>query len=118
VNLTLHGHVPPAGEYPALLAQAGARRWPQHADFSLTHARMRAERGDVVGAVGQAARAVVETAHARACRRRLWVVNEKMLVERTGLQEVNAAFTDVPIHAEDLVGWVDGLREAISGAVA
>lgn len=44
------------GDYPAALSQSGARRWPRHARFSLAHARMRAERGDVIGTLGQAAR--------------------------------------------------------------
>jgi len=59
------------GELPDALSRVGARRWSAHAAFSLTHARMRAERGDIVGAVGQAAKAVIETAHALACRRRV-----------------------------------------------
>ncbi len=77
---------------------------------------MRAERGDVVGAVGQAAKAVVETAHALACRRRLWVLNEKTLVERAGLRDLHAAFVSVPASSPALVAWVDGLRAAIDRA--
>ena len=77
---------------------------------------MRAERGDIAGAVGQAAKAVIETAHAMACRRRLWVLNEKRLMELTGLQDLHARFTGVPTSPPELVAWVDGLREAIGGA--
>lgn len=54
---------------PDALLQAGARRRPLHADFSLTHARMGGERGDIVGAIGQAAKAVIEMIHALARRR-------------------------------------------------
>jgi hypothetical protein len=71
LNRTVHGRLPAVGEYPHALAQTGAGRWSMHADFSLTHARMRAKRGDIVGAVGQVAKAVIEMAHAIACRRRL-----------------------------------------------
>lgn len=82
LNRTVHGRLPAVGEYPGALSQAGARRWPLDADFSMTHARMRAERGDTVGTVGQVAKAVIEMAHALACRRRVWVLNEKKLIER------------------------------------
>jgi hypothetical protein len=70
LNRTVQGALPAAGVYPEALAAAGGRRWPVHADMSLTHAQMRAERGDVIGALGQSAKAVIETAHALACRRR------------------------------------------------
>lgn len=116
LNQTVRGHLPAVGEYPDALSQAGARRWTQHADFSLTHARMRAERGDVVGAVGQGAKAVIEMAHAGACRRRMWVLNEKTLVEQAGLQDLHAGFVDVPTSARQLVAWVDGLGAAIDRA--
>jgi hypothetical protein len=113
VNRTVVGHVPAAGEYPEALAEAGVRRWPFHADFSLAHARMRAERGDVVGAVGQAAKAIIELAHARACSRRLWVLNEKKILEQAGLTHLEARFASVPAAPLELAAWVDGLRAAM-----
>lgn len=116
LNRTVNGHLPAVGEYPDALSQAGARRWPLHADFSLAHARMRAERGDIVGAVGQAAKAVIEIAHAPACRRRLWVLNEKKIVEQAGLQDLHARFVDVPTSSPELVAWVEGLRATIGRA--
>jgi len=116
LNRTVHGQLPAVGQYPDALSQAGARRWPLHADFSLVHARMRAERGDVVGAVGQAAKAVIETAHALVCRRRLWVLNEKTVVEQAGLQDLHARFVDVPTSPPALAAWVDGLRAAVGRA--
>jgi hypothetical protein len=96
--------------FPETLARTGASRWRQHAGFSLLHARMRAERGDVVGTVAQAAKAVVETAHAVVCERREWALNEKHLVERAGLHELHAQFTRVPASTPGLVEWVDALR--------
>lgn len=113
VNRTVSGSLPVVEEYPAALARAGARRWALDADFSLSHARMRADRGDAVGTVGQAAKAVIETAHAVACRRRLWVLNEKRLIEQAGLQHLHASFVDVPGSPAQLVAWVDRLRAAV-----
>jgi hypothetical protein len=113
LNRTVNGHLPEVSEYPDALSQAGARRWPIHANFSLTHARMRAERSDSVGAVGQAAKAVIEMAHALACRRRLWVLNEKRIVEQAGLQDLHARFVNVPMSSPELLAWVDELRAAL-----
>jgi hypothetical protein len=53
-------------------------------------------RGDVVGTVAQAAKAVLEVAHAVVCERRERMLNEKSLVERARLIE-----------------WVDALRGQI-----
>lgn len=116
VNRTVHGHLPAVSEYPDALSQTGTRRSSMHADFSLTHARMRAERGDIVGTVGQVAKAVIEMAHALACRRRVWVLNEKKLIERVGLQDLHARFVDVPTALPQLVARVDALRAALERA--
>jgi hypothetical protein len=115
VNRPVVGTLPAVDDYPEALAQAGDRRWRGHAEFSLAHARMRAEHGDVVGAAGQAAKAVIETAHALACRRHLWVLNEKQLVERVGLDGMHTRFSRVPVSPTGLADWVDGCREALAG---
>jgi hypothetical protein len=117
LNQAVVGALPAVGPYPDALAEAGDRRWRMHADFSLTHARMRAERGDVAGgAVGQAAKAVIETAPALACRRRRWVLNEKALIERMGLEGLHGWFTRVPASPAPLLEWVSGLRSALAAA--
>jgi hypothetical protein len=116
LNRTVHGRLPAVGEYPHKLSQAGLRRWRLHAEFSLAHAQMRAERGDITGTVGQSAKAVIETAHSLACARRLWVINEKKLVEQAGLQDLHAWFTDIPATHGQLLTWLDGLRAALGRA--
>lgn len=113
LNRLVTGELPRVAGFPPALARSGAARWRQHAEFSLVHARMRAERGDVVGTVAQAAKAVVETAHAVVCGRGEWVLNEKNLVERAGLREVHAQFTHVPTSSPALVDWVTALRGQI-----
>jgi hypothetical protein len=114
LNRVVMGALPAAGVYPEALAQAGDRRWRLHAEFSLAHARMRAERGDVTGTAGQAAKAVVETAHACVCRRRQWVLNEKTLIERAGLRAAHDWFTRVPAAPAALVEWVGGLAALLT----
>jgi len=113
LNRVVTGTLPRIAEFPPALARTGATRWRQHAEFSLAHARMRAERGDVVGTVAQGAKAVVEAAHAVVCQRGEWVLNEKHLVERAGLRELHAQFTRVPPSTPGLVEWVDAVRGQI-----
>ncbi len=113
LNRVVAGTLPRIAEFPPALARTGAARWRQHAEFSLAHARMRAERGDVVGTVAQAAKAVLEMAHAVVCERREWMLNEKSLVERAGLRELHAQFIHVPPSTPGLIEWVDALRGQI-----
>lgn len=113
LNQTVHGRLPAVGGYPRKLSQNGLRRWRLHAEFSLDHAEMRAQRGDIVGTLGQSAKAVIEMAHALACSRRLWVINEKRLVEQSGLQDLHALFIDAPTTPSQLLKWLDTLRTSL-----
>jgi hypothetical protein len=103
VAVVLRGALPPAPSFPERLAEVAPPRWRFCRDFTLEHARARARRGDVVGAAGHAARAVIEEAHARLCERRLWAFNEKRIVERADLAHLSGAFeADVDRIASDL----------------
>jgi hypothetical protein len=106
----LRGALPPVGPYPPRLSERAPERWHFSWRFSLDHARMRAARGDRVGTFGQAAKAVVERAHAVLCERRIWALNEKRIVEAAGLGEVQARFAE---PAADLVAWLDGVEQAL-----
>lgn len=111
VAQVLRGALQPPGPFPTLLAETAPVRWRFHRDFSLAHARMRAARGDLVGTVGQAARAAMEHAHAILCDQRTWVLNEKQLLRRAGLSTVDALFTEAA--RGDLVAWVAELERAL-----
>jgi len=108
----LHGALPDKASYPKALAATASSRWRFSYAFSLEHARIRAERGDVVGAMGQAAKAAIEKAHAVLAKRRTWVLNEKRILERAGLDGLHALFSEAPRH-EELVGWVSAVRAAL-----
>ena len=69
------------GRFPERLAELGPARWRFNRDFSIRYAAMHAARGNVVGAVGQSARAIFEEAHARRCEQRRWGLNEKRLLD-------------------------------------
>ena len=65
----LRGSLPAAAPFPPKLAAAAPPWWRFRRSFSLDYARMHARRGNVVGATGQAAKAMLEEAHAIACPR-------------------------------------------------
>jgi hypothetical protein len=118
VGVTLRGTLAPAPAFPPRLAATAPERWRFHTAFSLDQAAMRAARGDVTGTVGQAAKAVVEAAHALLCEQRAWVLNEKRIVERAGLAALHTLFAEVPADPAALPGWVARLRGALPGSGA
>ena len=96
----------PAIPYPPKLAAAAPPWWRFCRSFSLDYARMHARRGNRVGATGQAAKAVMEEAHATLCERGRWVCNEKRLLEAAGLTGLHALFGQAPSEPAGLVRWV------------
>jgi len=102
----LRGEVP-APPFPSKLSAAAPPVWRFCRSFSLDYARMHAKRGNVAGAAGQAAAAVMEEAHAIVCERSQWVCNEKRLIETAGLGGIHALFAEIPVERERLVRWVD-----------
>src|SRR5262249_45457539 len=95
----------PAAPYPPPLSAAAPPWWRFRRSFSLDYARMHALRGNVVGATGQAAKAVMEEAHANLCERGQWVCNEKRLIEASGLAGLHAVFGQVLGEPAGLVQW-------------
>ena len=74
---------------------------------------MHAARSDVVGAVGQAAKAAMEEANARACEQRRWVLNEKRLLAVVGLDGLASHFARVPRRPAELTRWVEAVARAL-----
>jgi len=111
----LRGSVPRVS-FPRKLMEAAPLKWRFCRTFSLEYARGHARRGDVVGAVAQAARAALEEAHARLCERGQWVCNEKRLLETAGLAGVQAVFAKTPIEAAALVSWVTDVAAVLGVA--
>jgi hypothetical protein len=102
----LRGDIP-AAPFPPKLVAAAPPIWRFCRSFSLDYARMHARRGNLAGATGQAAAAVMEEAHAILCERGQWVCNEKRLIETAGLVGLHAVFARAPIESASLVQWVD-----------
>lgn len=112
VARVLRGSLAPVGPFPDRLAEVAPARWRFGSRFSLEHARMRAARNDHVGTLGQAARAVVEHAHALLCEQRTWVLNEKQIVQRAGLEDSAALFAERP--GTELAAWVDAVERSLA----
>jgi hypothetical protein len=108
----LRGNLPGAPLYPAKLTASGVARWRFCRSFSLDYARMHAARSNAVGAIGHAARAVMEEGHAILCERGEWVCNEKRLIESAGLASVQRAFARVP-DGPGLIDWVNVVAESL-----
>jgi hypothetical protein len=102
----LRGDIP-AAPFPPKLVAAAPPVWRFCRSFSLDYARIHARRGNLAGATGQAAAAVMEEAHAIVCERGQWVCNEKRLIETAGLAGMHALFAQVPSESASLVQWVD-----------
>jgi hypothetical protein len=112
----LYGGVPRIESFPAKLAANAPAQWHFRCTFSLEYARMHARRGNFVGAMGQVMKAVMEEAHAIACRRGQWVINEKRLIQAAGLEEAQHAVSRVPNQASQLLAWIDGIDRVLEGA--
>ncbi len=108
----LRGDIP-AAPFPPKLVASAPPTWCFCRSFSLDYARMHARRGNLAGATGQAAAAVMEEAHAILCERGQWVCNEKRLIETAGLVGLHARFAQVPTESASLVQWVDLVAEQL-----
>ena len=102
----VRGEVPAAPFTPKLMS-AAPPKWRWCRSFSLDYARMHARRGNHVGTVAQAAKAVLEEAHAVMCERGQWVCNEKRLIEAANLSAVQPIFARVPPESGQLLRWLD-----------
>lgn len=112
----LVGELPVVGAMPSKLVDLAPPRWRFARDFSLEYARMHARRGNSAGALGQAAKAAMEEAHARVCARGRWTLNEKRLLAEAGLDAVGEAFASRPASASGLVAWVDVLARGLANS--
>jgi predicted nucleotidyltransferase len=110
----LHGEWAHDAEFPARLAERAPNPWRYNSQFSLDYANRLAARGDTVATVAQVAKAVIEQAHARLCGRASWVLNEKGIVERAGLDAAQGLFRAVPAPIAALPDWVARVRTSLT----
>lgn len=112
INRPLSGKLPCPG-YPEPLAAAAAARWRGRAGVSLMFAGIHAAAADATCCAGMLADAVLSTAHARLAERREWVLNEKRLVERTGLAPVQPLLGAPGATTAELTAAVEAVANAL-----
>ncbi|MCP3766046.1 MULTISPECIES: nucleotidyltransferase family protein [unclassified Streptomyces] len=110
INEVLRGEPPRPAAYPRALREAAPPRWYGTATATLAYAKAgHAPRGAVTQTAGAVALAATRTAHAVMAARGEWVTNEKGLIERAGLADVDAL-------TEGLTRSPDTLARAVADA--
>jgi predicted nucleotidyltransferase len=117
VNRVLRGDVP-RWEYPPALRASGPGIWWEHAALTLHYAgEGHARRGRVAQCAGLLAEAACQAAHAILAHRGEWTTNEKQLLARAGLREVDAIVAGMSAEPADLVRSVDAAEALLVDAV-
>ncbi|USQ87702.1 nucleotidyltransferase domain-containing protein [Streptomyces phaeoluteigriseus] len=91
INRVLHGELPRPAAYPDKLRRTACERWYGTANATLAYAAAHHADGDRrTEAAGALAVAATQAGHAVLAARGEWVTNEKRLLERAGLRDVDA----------------------------
>lgn len=105
----------PRPAYPEALKRSASVRWQDRAGMTLSYAMgAYARRGDVVGTLGSATRALMEAGHARLATRGTWITNEKTLIARAGFGDAGLLFDRMACDTEDLCALVERVGATIS----
>jgi predicted nucleotidyltransferase len=108
-NRVLHGALP-RPEYPEALRESAPPRWRAEARLTLDYARA-AHGAHVTETAGAIAVAAHQAAHAVLAERGEWVTNEKRLLDRAGLRDVDTILADAlktPAEALDAAARLVG----------
>ncbi len=103
----------PRPSFPDALAAAAPERWNGRAAVALMFAQIHARAADTVCCAGMLVHAVLCAAHARLAARREWVLNEKGLVRRAGLEAAQRLLAAPGTTSEELAA----AGAAVSAAV-
>lgn len=118
INRTLRGELPKP-EYPEALSKSASNVWWQVAQLTLGYVReAHAERGHVTETAGAIGQAACEAGHALLAYRREWITNEKRLLERSGLREIDGILAGIGSGAESLTKAVDDALVLLNAKVA
>jgi predicted nucleotidyltransferase len=102
-------------EYPAALRESASRTWRHTAELTLGYARSaHAAHGHLAETVGALGQAACEAAHAVLSERGEWITNEKRLLERAGLREVDRILAGLSADPDSLTQAVDAVRDLVA----
>lgn len=115
---TLRGQLP-TPDFPEALRGSAPEVWWSMAQLTLGYVReAHAERGHLAETVGAIGQATCEAGHAVLARRAEWTTNEKRLIDRAGLREVERVLDGVRPDAASLTRAVDSALELLDTLVA
>ncbi|MFD6069884.1 MULTISPECIES: nucleotidyltransferase domain-containing protein [Amycolatopsis] len=114
VNRVLRGELP-RPDFPEALRETAPAMWRGRAGLTLRYTRGAfVPRGQATEVAGALATAAMETAHAVLAARGEWVTNEKRLLRRAGLREIDTVLTGLRADPDALAKAVDD-AEALLG---
>ncbi|RKN44874.1 nucleotidyltransferase domain-containing protein [Streptomyces hoynatensis] len=117
VNRVLRGELP-RPRFPEPLRHSARRRWWGDAGATLAYARSaHAARGHLADCAGAIATAACQAAHAVLAARGEWVTNEKKLLDRAGLREVDRLLAGLGPGPGALTAAVDEATALLAAAV-
>jgi hypothetical protein len=117
VKRVLRGELP-TPDYPDALRQRAREVWWGRADATFGYAReYHARQGRLTQCAGLVAQAASQAAHAVLASRGEWITNEKALLARAGLRQVDEFITGVRPDPQALCDIVDKARAACINAL-
>ncbi|WP_443032928.1 nucleotidyltransferase domain-containing protein [Streptomyces sp. DH10] len=118
INKVLRGELPRPAAYPPPLRETAPAHWHGMAAATLAYAKAgHAPKGAVTQAAGAIALAATQTAHAVLAARGEWVTNEKGLVARAGLRDVDALLGTLPGAPDELERRITDVETLLNRAV-
>jgi hypothetical protein len=117
ISQLLRGDLP-RPDYPAALRERAPLVWWRRAELTFGYALAgHAPRGRLTECAGLVAQAAAQSAHAVLAARGKWVTNEKALLTRADLRQVDQLMTGVAADPEALSAFVDRSRGLCRDAV-
>ncbi len=98
INETLVGDLP-RPSFPERLRQTAPELWYRLAAGALAIGEVHADRGDLVAALANLTQAVLATAQGRLAAAGGWALNEKQVIARAGLTDVQTLVADLDVDA-------------------
>ncbi|OEU85085.1 nucleotidyltransferase domain-containing protein [Streptomyces oceani] len=117
VHEVLRGELPRPDRYPEALRETARGRWHGTARLVLSYAKGNfAPHGRLTETTGSLATAAAQAAHGVLAARGEWVTNEKRLLERAGLREMDRIVEGLTADASALLRSVDAAEKLLDRA--
>jgi hypothetical protein len=113
INEVLHGELP-RPTFPDRLRATAPPFWANLAKGALHIGTVHARRGDRVACLANLTQTVLATAQSHLAAAGEWALNEKRIVDRAGLAEVQTLFARTSADEGDLEELARGVSEALS----